>query len=275
MRKHSQMQTLWNKFRHKAPIRCLIDTQIREYDITKANISVFRDLNLIDESMYQELLHSEKLAREITIGNLIANNPQLSSALSEGIKQAKKKFFELNEIQDEEILEIDNDAVFIIGGRTIRHQQISPRIFFRLDQAYTSFYEVCNIRYYYFLDRIQKIEILTPKGLGSKGTDLHSRYMLDFLKELFYTAQIDGVMAAIQLLSEFYKNYVSGKLDIEYYRELNSQSHFAIRPFDESYSYSTDSITYNLRKYLNTNFNEIVLREFNRLLFYEYTKGKR
>ena len=99
--------------------------------------------------------------------------------------------------------------------------------------------------------------------------------MLDFLKELFYTAQIDGVMAAIQLLSEFYKNYVSGKLDIEYYRELNSQSHFAIRPFDESYSYSTDSITYNLRKYLNTNFNEIVLREFNRLLFYEYTKGKR
>lgn len=268
------MQTLWDKFRYKAPIRCLIDTQIREYDITKANISILRDQGLIDESVYQELFHAEKLSREIFIGNLIGNNPNFSTALSEGIKQAKKKFLELNEIQDEEVLEIDNDAIFILGGRSVQYQQVSSKVFFRLDKIYTSFYEVSDIRYYYFLDRIQGIEELTPKGLGSTGRSLHARFMLDFLKELFYTAQIDGIMSAIKLLTGFYKNYISKKLDIEFYRELNAQSRFSILPFSENFEYKTDMITSTLRGYINTSFNENVLREFNRLLFYEYSRGK-
>lgn len=265
------MSTLWNQFRYKSQIHCLIDTPIKEYDITKANISILVDLGLIDEVMYQRLFYEEKYNREVFIGNLIGNNPGLSEKLSSGIKEAKRIFLESNEIKDEDVLEIDNDSVFIIGDRVIKNQQISPHIYFRLDHSFTSFYDVMNIRYYYYCNRISNEEFLKAKGLGTKGTELHKRYMLDFLNELFFTAQLDGTNSAIELLSGFYKLYMSKELDIEYYRELNSLSQYKLIKFG-SYSYGTDSVLPNWKKYIDITYNETVLRGFNRLLFYKYLK---
>ena len=43
------MNHLWDKDRYSAKIEFIIDNFIREYDITKANISVLRDANVLSE----------------------------------------------------------------------------------------------------------------------------------------------------------------------------------------------------------------------------------
>lgn len=263
------MSTLWQKYNFLSPINCLIDVPITVFDIRKANISVLREKGVITQSDYDSLYFSNKMYREVFIGKLIGNNPEVSNILAEGIIEAKRLFFEANNIEDREVLEINNDAVYLIGGRRIQVQQVSPLVYFNLADNYTSFYNVKNIRFYYYCNRIQKVENLTPKGM-SKSVIYHEQYMLDFLKALFYTAQFEGIQKALELLSTFYSQYISRSLNIGYYRNLNSSSRYSIVSFDQYADYQTDIITANMINLVDISYNEKVLREFNKLLTEKY-----
>ena len=258
-------------FRYASPIDCLIDTEIREYDISKANISVLAEKGYIGPDIHQALLVANKIDREIYIGKLIGNNPKASAALSEGIIEAKLKFFDANGIIDNEVLEIDNDAVYIIGSRPIVVQQVSPLVYFRLAERYTSFYSVKKIRYYYYSSRFDNSEKLTPKGLGEVAIGLHKNFMLDFLSELFYTNQYEGLDAGLRLLASFYQTYCSRTLPIEYYRNLNPQSMYTFIGFDQYATFYTSIYQDPRFKHLiDISYNERLLREFNQVLSYKY-----
>lgn len=266
---------LWDKFHYIANIDCLTDFPIRSFDMRKANISVLRESNQISEEQYNYLFNADKIEREIYIGKLIGNKPELSAILSNGIKQAKKLFFEANSIEDVDVLEINNDAVYIIGYKPVAVQQVSQYIYFKLEEEYTAFYRVKNISYYYDYNTVTRKEVLRAKGLGETGTALHSQYMLDFLKELFKTAQMSGYEQAIRLLSIFYRNYVNKLLPIEYYRELNPQSMFRIDIESKAgAAYYSEIANPMHRQYVDISYNEMILREFNKLLSYLYMKKR-
>lgn len=264
------MPLLWDKFHYRANINCLTDTSIRSYDIRKANISILREANHISEEEYQWLYNADRMTRQVYIGKLLGRKPELSAALADGIKAAKKKFFEMNNLEDSEILEIDNDAIYVIGRRPIRFQQVSPYVFFKLEEEYTAYYRLKKISYFYSYNHITRTENLRAKGLGESGTALHEPFMLDFLKELFKTAQMSGYGKAIQLLAIFYKNYITRSLPIEYYRELNSQSMYTITI--DGNSYSTDITMRNYINIVDISYNENILRELNKLLSILYLK---
>lgn len=264
------MPLLWDKHHYRAAINCLTDTSIRSYDIRKANISVLREGNQISEEEYQWLYNADRMTRQVYIGKLIGSKPELSAFLANGIKSAKQKFFEMNNLEDGEVLEIDNDAIYVIGQRPIRFQQVSPYVFFKLEEEYTAYYRVERISYFYSYNHITRTEKLRAKGLGESGTALHDPYMLDFLKELFKTAQLSGYGKAIQLLSIFYRNYISRSLPIEYYRELNSQSMYSI--IVNGTKYTTDITMPNYIGLVDISYNEKVLREFNKMLSALYLK---
>ena len=124
------MSTLWQKYNFLSPINCLIDVPISVFDIRKANISILREKGVITQQDYGSLFAADKIYREVFIGKLLGNNPEVSTILAEGIVEAKRKFFEANSIEDREVLEINNDAVYLIGGRIIRVQQVSPLVYF-------------------------------------------------------------------------------------------------------------------------------------------------
>ena len=267
--------SLWNNFKYTAPIDCLIDVPIRVYDIRKANISILTELGYLTKDQYAELYNAQKLDRDIFIGRFQGNNPEASKALADGILEAKRLFFEMNNIEDRDILEINNDAVYIIGNKPIRIQQVSSLIYFNLAEEYTSFYSVKKIRYFYYANRITRTEYLRAKGIGS-SSHLHENFMFDFLKELFFTAQFEGVVNAINLLNIFYNKYINRELDLGYYRTLNASSIIMISNFDQYATYGTDNIyDARLKRVMDISYNERVLREFNKLLSNKYFKGNR
>ena len=263
------MSILWQKYNFLSPINCLIDVPIQVYDIRKANISVLREKGIITQSDYDSLYLADKMYREIFIGKLLGNDPSASKILADGIIDAKRLFFEANNIEDRDILEINNDAVYIIGSKSIKIQQFSHFIYFNQAESYTSFYNVKNIRFYYYCNRINKTEYLNPKGMA-KSVIYHEQYMIDFLKALFYTAQFEGIQKALELLSSFYSQYISRSLNIGFYRNLNSSSKFSIKSFDRYADYQTDIVTANMINLIDISYNEKVLREFNKLLTEKY-----
>ena len=260
------MSNLWEKTSYKSPIQFLVDTNVREYDISKANINVLRDANVVSEEQYQYYYQCPKDERSVAIGKMQGFDSRVTDILKEGIANARRVFIESNKINDSEILAIRNDAITIIGNRPIVNLDVTSRVHFRMVGSYTSFYHVNTIDLFYLYDRISNTELLDVKGLGDFGAMLHKDYMLDFLSLLFYTAQINGIKDAIYLLQTVYQNYINKSLSIEYYRELNPLSKYKLSPEFSMYSsLYMDYATERDKKILDIGFNENILRYFNRI----------
>ena len=215
---------LWNRYNYTSDIRYIYNNIIYELDLQKANISVLYSKGLITKDTYEYLYNTKRLIRQIYIGNLQRENRDISLALKEGISHAKELLFKSNNIQDHEVLAIKNDAVYIIG----RLPQVLEfdLLKFIPKNVYTAFYSIRehNLELYYYYNNISKGEHLHVKGISDENLLLHENYMLKFLKDLFYTIQTQDILTAINSLKEFYNMYTSRSLDINFYREFNSNS---------------------------------------------------
>ena len=267
------MNNLWDKPNYKSNIQFLIDIPIREYDISKANINVLRDANILSEDQYQYFLHCPKLEREIAIGKMQGNDPSISLTLKEGITNARRVFMEMNAINPSDVLAIRNDAIMVIGDRYMK-TDITDRVRFRLSGDYRSFYRINRMHLYYNFDLITKTEVLDIKGLGDLGVALHKNFMLEFISELFYTAQIEGVEMAIKLLANVYTQYINKSLSIEYYRELNEMSRYKLLNMSNFSSWYLESASEYHKKLLDISYNEQIFRELNRIYASIYFKTK-
>ena len=98
------MNNLWEKSNYNANIGYLIDIPIQEYDISKANINILRDANILTEDQYMYFLQCPKLEREIAIGKMQGKDPSISIALKEGITNARKLFMEINNLRQDGII---------------------------------------------------------------------------------------------------------------------------------------------------------------------------
>lgn len=258
------MSNLWEKDNYKSPINFIIGNQIREYDMSKANISVLRDAEAISEEQYQYFLHCPKLEREITIGKMRGSNPKLTDILKEGIKQARRKFIDLNNIDDIDILAIRNDALTIIGRKPIKALDITERVSFRLDGLYSSFYHINNLDLLYMYDPIGNTENLDIKGMNDEAINLHKDYMLDLLSEIFFEAQTTNVTTSIETLQSVHSRYILREMPIGFYRELNSGSRFRLNSEFSMYStlYLEHATEYD-KRHIDISYNEKVLRILN------------
>ncbi len=266
---------LYEKTLYKADIQYLVDVPIFEYDISKANISVLSDKGVISEDQYQYLYNLPKLERNIAIGNMCGSDSNITTILKEGIMEARKFFLEQNDYKDEDILAIRNDAITVIG-REAKYRAAGNRVIFRLAGKYTSFYSTPNmdmrninskingVDFFYYIDPVSGQECLDTKGLGDAEV-LHKNFMLDFLAELFYTIQLNGIEMSINLLKSFYLNYINKALPIEYYRELNSRSLYKLNSDLSMTSALYTDIVID-KKFIDIGYNENLLRFFNRIL---------
>ena len=261
------MNNLWSKANYRANIDYVIDAPIKEYDISKANINVLRDANIITEELYQYLLVAPKIEREVYIGKMQGNDPNVTAVLKQGIENARKVFMEINNINPSEVLSIRNDAIMVISNRPMI-LDITQRVKFRLSGDYRSFYKINNLNFYYNYNLVTEEEVLDVKGMDESAYNLHKDYMIEFLAELFYAAQIEGVQTAMKLLSMVYTNYINKLLDIGYYRELNSLSRFKII----NSQFYADFLTEWDKKYVDLSYNENIFRHLNKIFSTVYFK---
>lgn len=267
--------TLWQKVNYSARIEYIIDSQIREFDISKANISILRDANVLSEEQYQYYLTAPRMERQVYIGKLQGSNTEVTNILKSGIINAKKVFMESNGIQDSEILYIRNDAIAIIGNRYIGNLKISNRVSFRESARYSSFYKFNAIDMLYYYDPVTHSEVLDVKGLGKSGTEVHKSFMIDFLCELFFRAQMEGIKQAITILQAFHQRYLNKELNIGYYREFNPQSYFKLRSGMSMYSsLYMDHCTEWHKQILDISYNDNLLRHFAKIYSSVYFNAK-
>lgn len=254
---------LWERVNYTSDISYLNNVFIYEMDIQKANINILFSKGLIDDSTYQYLYNAERMVRQVFIGKLQKDRKYVV-ALQEGIVEAKHKLFEANNIQDYEVLSIKNDAVYTINR--IPEIRDFGLIHFIPKNRYTGFYRINNLELYYFYNNITKEELLDIKGIN-KSLDLHKDYFYQFLKDLFYTVQCNGVEIAIRLLKDFYMQYISLQLPIEYYRrfDTNGDFHFKTKTLIGT-GFGIDKATDSMKPMLDISNNLNILLSLQKIL---------
>lgn len=255
---------LWDRTTYTADISYLTNVFIYEYDISKANINILFTKNLIDEETYNFLYNAQRMVRQVYIGKL-CRDTSISEALKNGIIEAKKYFFEANSIEDKDVLSIKNDAVFIINKRP----QITKfgLINFVEKNKYTSFFKFGNMEFYYYYNNINKNEYIDIKGISDNSLKLHEQYMLQLIKDIFYSIQINGPEISIRMLKDAYIDYIQLKLPIGYYRNFNSDStyHFKFQsPTGTGYTFN--DVGEDNKDIIDITYNIMIFAELQRII---------
>lgn len=245
------MNELYKCTNYTADINYIISQYIREYDIEKANINILYKYGVIDIDTYNRLYIRERMERQIYIGNMIRDNPKINEVLEKGLLEARKMFLESNNIDESEVLSIKKDAIYIIN-KIPKYTEFG-NIKFRNKNTYTSFYKLDkHIELYYYLDAINGEEILDVKGISDDLLYLHESYFLEFLKVCFESAQVEEPRDTLDIIINFYNQYINLELDTGYYREFNSYSKFRYKDnMSMVFNYVSDDVLDINKPYLN------------------------
>ena len=260
---------LYKRINYTQDIGLLKNKNIYEYDIVKANISVLLNRGQISSSLYDFLFKQPNLTRQIFVGNMERKNRQLIKEKAQGIEDAKRYLFESNNIQDYEILSIKNDAVFVT--RELKYLEYNNAKF-TLRNRYSLFVRVMRLQLFY-LDRIGDNEVLHIKGIKDSILESHKDYMLDFVKELFFTFETEGVEETLVLLRTFYYNYMNRKLPVGYYKDLYSGKYPLITN-SLVFSYSSTAPSDDILPIIDIVNNGVFLRELSKVFYVEYLRTK-
>lgn len=236
-------------------ISFLINRNIYEYDISKANINILLHANVIDNKTYTRLYNASREERQKEVGIMILKDSNIYNIINTNIKNMRNKLIEVNNIYDDDILSAKNDALFIIDKKP----KITKfdNIEFVLKNVYTSFYKIDSLELYYFCDTANGIEKLDVKGIADNALVKHNEYLLDFFKALFETIQYN-INDAVIMLRQFYTDYINNKLDVGYYRNFDSSSMYTLNVYNNIYNSISPPSSI---EYINKDYNLNILRD--------------
>ena len=223
--------------------------RITEYDIKACNINMLLYYDQISIDTYNFLNNIPKYDREVYIGNMIKENPDIYKVIANGIKEFKTKLAEANNISDNEIIRIANDAVFINRSIDLQITQFD-NILFANKGTYSSALKILDKHTIVFVGNDNYgNNIVEVKGLGDNAI-LHQNYMLSIIVSIINTMEKSSVKDALALLNDIYKDYVNLRLDKGFYREFNSSSLYKYKDLDYGAYYIDNindiDISYNL-----------------------------
>ena len=141
---------LWKNINYRSKVPYIVNYYIREYDLSKANISCLLHYGVISVDEYNRIYAMPKTEREILIGNMIRNDKDVDKYIKNGIAYARNMLFDSNQIEDFEVLSIKNDAVFTYG-RELKYTSFEE-FTFKEKNVYTTYMNLCGIEIYYIRD---------------------------------------------------------------------------------------------------------------------------
>lgn len=239
----------------------LFNSRIIEYDISKANISILLNENFISIEEYNNLYNLPKQQRAIKVGLMQKHNNDINIGLTNGFKKYRKLFFDNNNLNDNDILSIKKDAIYVIDKRC--NNLSFGNVNFTEKNIYNLYFNYDKYEFYYLLDTMLDFDKLDIKGINDEKLKLHENGMLDFLKFIFGSILIDNVELTINFICNFMETYNNFQLSKEYYRQLDNNS---------LYVYKTNGfIEYSSMEYidnlpLNISYNRNILIHLLKIL---------
>lgn len=253
---------LYKQVTKRSAFPYLISEHIYEYDLSKANISCLLYYNLIDQNKFNYYCNIDKRLREISIGNWRIADSRIGEAIDSGVIEAKRLLCEANHIQDQEIFEIRNDAIFILN-RELRYTDFG--IFkFKKKNDYNSFLQLRNIELFHAYHPVTQIDTLDVKGIDDDKLEWHRDGWVPFFLNIFYFIENGLLPDAIQYTNKIYEDLLLKKTDLNLYREFNSDSLFRIEGIISDYQ--IDVITYDYVNQLSIKENILMLRVLSSIL---------
>lgn len=208
-----------------APVNLFIG-QITELDMVSAGLSVIKAERLLPQDVIKRIEALPKSKQSIAIGKIsrIPEFKSLATLITQGIQRYVNELLTINGVSEDRILSVKRDAVFITGPCP-GNLQVNTFIKFKAKHSYTSFLKLNGIEIY----AVPKREIIDIKGIPDNRISYHkngiNRLILDYLGYVEKGNTID----AAETIQQFRIDYLNRKLPIDFYREFNALSLFAIK----------------------------------------------
>ena len=122
----------------------LINKHITEYDIKSANISIARYYNLLPKETIDHLSTLNKQDRVIQVGKIQRDDKIFNEELNNGFEYMRRNLFLFNDIEDDDVLSVKKDAVFIID-KILLYTKFDE-LEFAQKNSYTSYHKFGKIR---------------------------------------------------------------------------------------------------------------------------------
>ena len=197
----------------------LFNTSIYEYDMKNAGYNLSRAYNLLPEDTLNKLGKLKKENRTVRIGKLQRNDENYKKKLKEAFKEARRMFFEANELEDNDIISIKKDAIFTT--KECKNQKFLKYIDFREKHKYSSYIRLGRkIEFYYAHNT------LDIKGLGEESINYHKDYMLKMIGLFFYKMESSEMKDVIIFMRNFIDSYKYYKLPVDFYRRFAVDSFY-------------------------------------------------
>lgn len=230
--------TLWEKG-HYQTSRTKIMDRIYEYDIRSANTSAMRSSGKFDPKLMDMLEAMPRDLREKTVGKMIQKDKKVWKIISTWISRAREQLFRTNNIQDDDVLCIKNDAVFIIG-RKLKQTKFGY-MEFRVKNQYSLYQMISNIEFYYD-GRKHQIDIKGVNDIVLEHPD-HQNGMVQFFLTVFRYVNRDQIDDLRAYLISFVHAYKAKELPHQYYRELNKDNFYRTDMELAGFVYNLDTAT--------------------------------
>lgn len=175
--------------------------RIRELDIKQTNISMLLYYKLIDEDTYIGLAKMDKNKRNITVGLMRRDNPKLSEAIKKGTEMSHIWLRETNNILTEDIMDINHDAIWIIGNKPIKQLKYpNSKIEYVVKGDFSSILVINKYKFFYNSITGEIVEKYVPKEILTE----EFIYLISTIMGLMESGDIKGTYTYIH-------NYISNR----------------------------------------------------------------
>ena len=216
---------LYERKNYLMDVNYIFNSYIREYDIKKANINILLYKGIIGEEDYRKLSMLSRMDRQISIGYILQDE-EVNKVFEDGLKEIRRKFIEYNDLNENDILSIKNDAIYVINKAAV-HTKFK-NVSFICKNVYTSYMKLGNLEVYYGLEQMKDKEVIDVKGINESKLIYHKDYMLNMICDVLYYINIGNKEELGKYIHDLYTQYVYKQLPIEYYRTFDSMSMYNI-----------------------------------------------
>lgn len=226
-------------------IKYLFCKEIIEYDMSSAGFNLSKEYKLLDNNVLTKLENMTKKERQYQLGWYQRKDKVFAKALTEAFVDMRRRFFEANNIQDEDILSIKKDAIFCTRSCEVTKFN---NVEFKEKNIYTSYMLLADCELYY---NHMKIDV---KGIDDEVLLKHNDYMMKYIAMCFKHFETSSKETQLRFMRRFIDKYKSLDLELGYYRQFDRESLFISDDmmFDDYWEFKKDEldISYNFFKIL-------------------------
>lgn len=194
-------------------------SDITEYDMRRAGLSISKEDKLLPEDVIKQLESMPKKEADIAIGKRQLKDAKFKASLMEGFRKYRLKFGEMNEISNDDIVSVKKDAIF-----TKKYCEITvlgENIEFREKNSYQARLYLNDLEFYW-----KHTGELDVKGIRDEKIQLHQDFLIHTIWKVMEFLGSYDYDNGLKYLVKFMNDYKFKRLPIEYYRELNQSSEY-------------------------------------------------